>query len=329
MERTVAPQRTACAGADLRRVLGGVLGTYVAANNKHSERDAKKSIIDRHLVPAFGPLRLDQIGPREIETLRAAMREAKFGAKRINNVVGCLMKLLEYAHEVGLIAKPRRVKPLRVPPQKYDFLDVPEYARLLRAAEHDPQTYAMILVAGDAGLRLGEVMALGWTDVDLTAKRLTVSRSAWNRGKVEHLDAPKSGRDRRIDMSNRLVEALKAIRHLRGDRIFVRPGGKYMTPKTMESALHYTCRKAGIRLISWHKLRHTFASHLAMDNADIKTIQEYMGHSTVAMTLKYMHLAPGHKREAIDRLERTRTAQHGQLLGSATNDNSDSTKKTG
>lgn len=69
--------------------------------------------------------------------------------------------------------------------------------------------------------------------------------------------------------------------------------------------------------LGWHVLRHTFRSHLAMTGADAKTIQEYAGHSTLTMTLRYMHLAPGHKREAINRLAAVAHAatKSGHLMG--------------
>ena len=53
-----------------------------------------------------------------------------------------------------------------------------------------------------------------------------------------------------------------------------------------------SCRKAGLREIGWHVLRHTFASHLAMRGAPLKAIQELLGHATIQMTMRYAHLAP-------------------------------------
>jgi len=79
----------------------------------------------------------------------------------------------------------------------------------------------------------------------------------------------------------------------------------------MEAALRFACKRAGLRRIGSHVLRHTFCSHLAMRGAPPKGIQELAGHSTLAMTLRYMHLAPIALREAIELLN------CGQLMGSA------------
>ena len=88
-----------------------------------------------------------------------------------------------------------------------------------------------------------------------------------------------------------------------------------MTPKQQGALLHRACERAGLRRIGWHALRHTFCSQLAMSGADAKTIQEYAGHATLAVTLRYMHLSPGHKREAIERLDRARADRSGHHTG--------------
>jgi hypothetical protein len=74
-------------------------------------------------------------------------------------------------------------------------------------------------------------------------------------------------------------------------------------------------RAAKIRDFSWHDLRHTFASRLAMAGVDVRTIQELLGHRTLAMTLRYAHLSPAHKRAAVNHLMRPRL---GAPTGTAT-----------
>jgi integrase len=199
-----------------------------------------------------------------------------------------------------------KVKLLKLEPQKFDFLTFEEYERLLGAVDDDPVRRGLFLLAGDAGLRQGEIIAISWGDVDLVAGVLTVRRSVW-RG---ILGSPKSGRDRKIPMTARLVAALKALRHLRSARIFCHSDGSPFTQSAFEAALRYACKRAGLRSIGSHVLRHTFCSHLAMLGAAPKAIQELAGHSTLAMTMRYMHLAPSALREAITLLE------DGQPVGS-------------
>jgi integrase len=159
----------------------------------------------------------------------------------------------------------------------------------------DAERRALLLVAGEAGLRQGEIIALEWGDVDLVAATLTVRRSSW-RG---HVGSPKSGRDRKVPLTKRLAGALRAARHLRSELVFCYPDGSPLTRSGIEAALRYACKLAGLRRIGSHVLRHTFCSHLAMKGAAPKAIQDLAGHSTLTMTLRYMHLAPSALREAI------------------------------
>ncbi len=113
-------------------------------------------------------------------------------------------------------------------------------------------------------------------------------------------------------MTARLVSSLKAHRHLRGERIFCNDDGTELTPGQLEVTLRTACRRAGLRQIGWHVLRHTFGSTLAQRGAAPKAIQELMGHSDMATTMRYMHLAPAHHVEAI-RLLYASGATHGNV----------------
>jgi integrase len=219
--------------------------------------------------------------------------------KWVNNILACLGKMLRYAHEIELIEVVPRIKLLKIAPQKFDFLTFDEYSRLVDVMKGEPARRALLLSGGDAGLRQGEMIALEWGDVDLVAGTLTVRRSSWQ-GIV---GAPKSGRDRKLPLTARFAVALKPHRHKRGDLVFCHEDGRPFTQSAIEAALRAACKRAGLRQIGSHALRHTFCSHLAMRGAAPKAVQELAGHSTLSMTLRYMHLAPSALREAIRLLD--------------------------
>lgn len=146
--------------------------TYVVANNKPSERQAKASILQHHLLPACGEMLLDAIKVHAIETLKARLLAKKLSPKRVNNVLACLGKMLRYAHEIELIESAPKVKLLKLPPQKFDFLTFEELPRLLEVVKGDPERTTLFLLGAEAGLRQGELIALQWTDVDLVAQHL-------------------------------------------------------------------------------------------------------------------------------------------------------------
>jgi len=156
----------------------------------------------------------------------------------------------------------------------------------------------MALLGGDAGLRLGEIIAVEWRDVELGARRLTVQRAEW----LGHVTVPKGGRSRRLPMTQRLTAALKAARHLRSDRVLCLADGAPITRARVIKAIRGAQRVAGIDQ-GVHILRHTFCSHLAMKGAPARAIQELAGHADLSTTQRYMHLSPAATEDAIRLLD--------------------------
>jgi site-specific recombinase XerD len=115
----------------------------------------------------------------------------------------------------------------------------------------------------------------------------------------------KTGKVRTVPLTKRLRAALAAHRHLRGPRVFCRDDGSPWTKEVLRAMLPRVCKRAGLRTIRWHSLRHSYASHLAMTGAHPREIQELGGWSTLAMVERYTHLTPARLRGAIERLEQT------------------------
>jgi integrase len=297
--------------------------TYSENNNKHSSVVSKRQILDDHLLPFFGEMALASIGPAEIEDFKAAMRKKRSAArarkeaptpaairkrvdvlpqplslKTINNVLTVLSKLLSLAEEQRVIPQAPRVRLFgKLPKPTFDFLTFEEAESLIAAAE--PEWRALLLVAIKTGLRQGELIGLQRADLDLSRGLLNVRRSIW-RG-VEGL--PKGGRERTLELPPSAVDALKGHRHLRGRFVFCQDDGQPLTAGKMESPLRRNLKRASISRehgrIGWHDLRHTYGSHLAMRAVPMKVIQELMGHATIEMTMRYAHLSPDTRRQAV------------------------------
>ena len=89
-----------------------------------------------------------------------------------------------------------------------------------------------------------------------------------------------------------------------------------LTENECKHPLWRTCRRAGLRIIGWHSLRHTFASHLVMRGAPLKAVQELLGHADIRMTMRYSHLSPSVRRDAVALLDTsTSSAAFGPQLG--------------
>jgi integrase len=120
-----------------------------------------------HLLPALGAKRLDAIGNEQVQKLKLALVDR--APKTVNNVLTVLSTLLKKAVEWGELDKlPCTIKLLPNPKKTMGFHDFGEYERLLTVAQkRSPDSYLMVLLGGDAGLRLGEIVAIEWVDVDL------------------------------------------------------------------------------------------------------------------------------------------------------------------
>lgn len=294
-----------------------IRGHAKAKQQKQSGIDAKESILKHHLVPALGHKRLDEITDEDVALLLATFAEGipdghggfriKLTAKvkTINNRLTVLAKLLRVAVEWKKIpAMPCTVKLLKVPEEELTFYEQDIYDRLVdAAAKVDPRAHVIVLLGGDAGLRRGEIIGLFQTDVDFARHQLTVQRSSYQ-GK---LGPTKSKKNRTVPMTKALEAALKALRHLRGERVLHRDDGTPLTPKKIRMWMQQVERRAGLpQTGAVHILRHSFCSHLAMRGAPARVIQELAGHTELSTTLRYMHLAKGAKHAAIELLDAAR-----------------------
>jgi integrase len=137
--------------------------------------------------------------------------------------------------------------------------------------------------------------------VDLTAGRLVVRRTLWHA--LE--GTPKGGRSREVPLSDDAVATLQVHRHLRGPCVFCEVDGKRLNHNRVTAVVPRTCARAGLaKRLTTHDLRHTFASHLVMRGVALKAVQDLLGHATIDMTMRYEHLSPDVKRDAVQLLDR-------------------------
>ena len=270
-----------------------------ANRQKPSTIAAKEMILRVHLVPRLGSRRLDTITNEQVQRLKRAL-SAK-AAKTVNNELTVLNVLLKTAVEWAILKQmPCTIRLLPVPKTSATFHDFDDYEQLVDTARRsDWQIYLIVLLGGEAGLRCGEVLALEWADVDLTARQLCVRRSDWE----GHVTVPKGGRQRYVPLTIRLAKALRAYRHLSGPRVLCQQDGSPLTRKTVQNWMRRVTRHARITGNGVHMLRHTFCSHLAMRGAPARAIQELAGHQDLTTTQRYMHLNPAAIEAAIRLLD--------------------------
>lgn len=272
----------------------------LARKNKPSETESKRSIYANHLAPEFADKHIDEIGVAEVARFRGALiaetdknGDPVRGSKTVNNILAVLSKALRYAVDVELLTRAPKVGLFRIERPEIEPWEFDEYARLVAAAKaYKPEWWIGVCLAGEAGLRVGEVKALRWSDVDLRAATLTVAQQ------VRHgeITTPKGRTRRVVPLTSLLRSALATAKRKSGYVVRTSDTG-HATDNAAEWAIEAVCDRAGLPLRKWHSLRHTFGTHAAMLGANPFSLMSWMGHKGLTETLLYVHYAQAHARE--------------------------------
>ncbi|MEJ7599237.1 MAG: tyrosine-type recombinase/integrase [Kofleriaceae bacterium] len=266
--------------------------------NKPTEVRSKKIIFDNHLEPRFGRMTLDKITTPEVASFRADLVAIPLSKKRINNILAVLSKPMKYAVDCELIVKAPRIGMFKVERPEIVAWDFEQYARLLVAAKAEgDEWYAATCLAGEAGLRVGEVKALRWReDVDMVAKTITVNFQTRNK----ETTTPKGRTRRTIPMTTRLHDALKRMSVIREGLVVRNLDGSAKTDDQADKAMGRICRRAGLPVRLFHTLRHTFGTHAALFGVNPWRLQAWLGHKRIDETMLYVHVAEAHPRDLPD-----------------------------
>jgi integrase len=267
----------------------------IGRKNKPGEQYEKTAIYRCHLGPRFGKKRLDEITTPEIARFRADLvASGDLGEKRINNIMAVLSKALRYAADCELIEKAPKVPMFKIERPEIFAWDFEQYTRLLAAAKADSEEwYAAVCLAGEAGLRVGEIKALRWReDVDMIARTITVAQQTCRK----KTGTPKGRTRRTVPMTDTLHDALKRMSVLREGFVVRNLDGTPKSDKQAVWALARLCRLAGLPEHQWHTLRHTFGTHAALFGVNPWRLQTWLGHKRIDETMLYVHVAEAHVR---------------------------------
>ena len=277
---------------------------YVIPNNKFSEQRIKRYTLDSALIPFFGRMAIDEIRAHHIEKYKALRIKEGLANKTVKNHLTVLSKCLASAYSwLEIPTKPPEIPWPKCPPPQTDYLSPDECEILLTHAKGTLRE--MILMALRTGMRQGEIKGLQWSAIDWENRVVIVRHSYCDREKT--IGPPKNNRIRSIPLDTDVYELLYRKRKTTG-YVFTNAKGAPLNQSWVSYHLEAACKKAGLRRISFHVLRHTFASHLAMRGAPLNAVQALLGHSTIVMTMRYAHVAPSTTRAAIELLNPRRFA---------------------
>ncbi|HUX66901.1 MAG TPA: site-specific integrase [Terriglobales bacterium] len=265
------------------------------------------------LAAALGDRAAATLTPLEVERALAKLATERAWA---NATVNRHKAFLSLAYRIGIENSQVQHNPVRAVRQRREdngrirFLSPEDEARLRSVIrqgcpEHEPE----LDLALNTGLRQGNQYGLQWPDVDFERRQVAVART-------------KNGQAHYAPLNQAAIEALLRLKALAGGSPWVIVNaadgkGRYrgLPRRKPRSWFEPAVAKAGLGQFPWHCLRHTFASRLVMAGVDIRTVAELMGHRTLAMTMRYAHLAPRHRLDAVERLASFAGVQTGTRTG--------------
>jgi integrase len=293
---------TAASAARERLALLGCLGgqavptvrqageEYLAGMGDRASRPSMASALGRHVYPALGGRRLDEVGPAEAEALKLSLM-ARGRPRTAQGVLRYLSSIFFRACRVRGLALRNpfsREAGFRIPRHEGKserWLTAEEAGRLLaRLREESPVWADMALISLHTGLRLSELWRIRGQDVAPGAGALTVSG--------------KNGRREAVPLTPEAERAL--LRRPAEPGAFVFPRGSEPFYRAVRAAGLDPPGADRAHRVVFHTLRHTFASWLAQAGVDLYTIQKLMRHASPVMTQRYAHLIPGRARDCLD-----------------------------
>jgi len=244
----------------------------------------------KNMLQFFGDnLPINKITSQLVERYKS-QRLSLVKASTLNREISLMKHLMRKAVEWGYLSvnPTEGIKQLREENKMLRFISMNEWQRLHFVA--DDHLRLILELGFYTGMRRSEIRNLKWTHVDLSRRQLEIINS-------------KSGKKRFVDIGEILFNTLQEVTENSVSEFVVtgRQGGQ---SKDWTGAFKKALKEAQIEDFRFHDLRHSFASHLVMGGTPLVTVSELLGHSNIQMTMRYSHLSPAHKRQAIGMLDK-------------------------
>lgn len=289
----------------------------VSVSLKESSTNKYEDILRCYILPEFGEYKLSEITNQQLIEFVNSML-ANGGMKSQGLKPAMVAEILSVLNGIRVYAMKRdyavafSTECIRLKQEKKEIrvFSLEEEEQLLRYLQENMDLTALgILVSLFTGIRVGELCALKWDDINLRDKRMYVSRTmqrirvdgAEGKTEVKILEPKSSSSIRIIPLPEIIMEPLEQF-HVPGTYLLTGDSTRYIEPRTMQNRFKKILVSCGIRDANFHATRHTFATRCIELGFDIKSLSELLGHASVAITMnRYVHPTMAHKTENMNR----------------------------
>lgn len=287
------------------------LRIYVKPTVKQRTFEHYEDIIDKKLIPRLGDYELEALRPAVLQEFTANLCEG-YAVNTVSGIVSVLKGSLKAAHRTGVIDR-EYTDGIRMPKareKEVSCFSAAEQKKIESCVFRSRKGSLFgIVLCLYTGLRVGELMALQWEDIDLQKGVLSVTktcRDRWRNGLyVKQLDTPKTASSKRkIPIPKQLLPHLRNLKkHSRSTFVVGGKDGQDVSLRSYQKTFERLLKSENIPHKGFHALRHTFATRALECGMDVKTLSEILGHKNATVTLnRYAHSLLEHKRDMMNKL---------------------------
>lgn len=295
------------------------LANYVMPNYKNRTCTRYTNIVTQHIIPKLGEYDLSELTPFIVQQFitelisNGNLKNGKgLAANTVNSIITVIQQSMKTAKQLKFVDEyeMNNLKRPKIEEKPVECFTVGEQKKIEQAVREDKREKMLgVLICLYTGLRIGELMALEWADIDLQKRELWVTKSCHDgkdeNGKICRITGtPKTTHSTRvIPIPKQLVPIMRDMKKRSNSPLVITDKGKIPSVRAYQRSFELLLTKIDVPKHGFHSLRHTFATRAIECGMDVKSLSEILGHKNSTVTLnRYVHSMMEHKMSMMDKL---------------------------
>lgn len=273
--------------------------TYQKLNYSMTTVKTNQSRYNTHIKPYLGKKYIDQITPKDIQSLVNILKlsKKKYKNSYINHIIECISKLYNYAMDMEYINynPTKKVKKLKEQKLDIEYITINQFETLIESIDdHHFKTFLLVLFY--TGLRVGEARALNWSQIDFLTNEIRIDAHIFDKGGSRRVDGRKNNKNYTIIMPANVKKYLLEIHRIEknkdgfSDDKYVFGYYTYWSYNKIRTRFKKALKNANIEDIKLHTLRHSYASLLANNGASLQELAGALGDTLEVTINTYSHM---------------------------------------